>query len=43
VIHVSLHRAPYEDDEPSGYNYDNDHDTSEYCPNIALVSTLNSA
>jgi hypothetical protein len=43
VIRVSVHPAPYEGDEPSGYDYENDHDTSEYCPNVALVSTLNSA
>jgi hypothetical protein len=40
---VGVHPAPYEDDEPSGYNYENEHDTSEYCPNVALVSTFYSA
>jgi hypothetical protein len=38
---VSVHPGPYEDSEPSGYDYENDHDTSEYCPNVALVSTVN--
>lgn len=37
---VNVHPAPYEDDEPSGYDYENDNDASEYCPNVALVSTL---
>jgi hypothetical protein len=41
AAHVNIHPAPYEDDEPSGYDYENDHDVSEYCPNVALVSTVN--
>lgn len=41
MVCVSEHPAPYEGDEPSSYNYENDLDTSEYCPNVALVSTLN--
>jgi hypothetical protein len=40
---MSVHPGLYEDDEPSGYDYENDHDTSEYCPNVALVSTVKSA
>jgi hypothetical protein len=40
---VSVHPAPYEDDGPCGYDYENDHDASEYCPNVALVSTVSSA
>jgi hypothetical protein len=39
---MSVHPGLYEDDETSGYDYENDHDTSEYCPNVALVSTVNS-
>lgn len=39
---MSVRPGPYEDDEPSGYDYENDHDTSEYCPNVALVSTVKS-
>jgi len=39
---MSVHPVLYEDDEPSGYDYENDHDTSEYCPNVALVSTVKS-
>jgi len=39
---MSVHPGLYEDNEPSGYDYDNDHDTSEYCPNVALVSTVKS-
>jgi len=38
----SVHPDLYEDNEPSGYDYENDHDTSEYCPNVALVSTVKS-
>jgi hypothetical protein len=40
---VNVHPAPYEDDEPSGYDYENDKDASEYCSNVVLVSTVNSA
>ena len=40
---MSEHPGLYEDNEPSGYDYENDHDTSEYCPNVALVSTVKSA
>ncbi|XP_021916481.1 condensin complex subunit 2 isoform X3 [Zootermopsis nevadensis] len=36
VVCVSEHPAPYEGDEPSSYDYENDLDTSEYCPNVAL-------
>ena len=39
---MSVHPGLYEDDEQSGYDYENDHDTSEYCPNVALVSTVKS-
>ena len=39
---MSVHPGLYEDNEPSGYDYENDHDTSEYCPNVALVSTVKS-
>jgi len=39
---MSEHPGLYEDNEPSGYDYDNDLDTSEYCPNVALVSTVKS-
>jgi len=39
---MSVHPDLYEDNEPSGYDYENDHDTSEYCPNVALVSTVKS-
>ena len=39
---ISVDPGLYEDNEPSGYDYDNDHDTSEYCPNVALVSTVKS-
>jgi hypothetical protein len=40
---MNVHPGLYEDDEPSGYDYENDHDTSEYCPNVPLVSTVKSA
>jgi hypothetical protein len=43
VACVNIHPAPYEEDEPSGYDYENDNDVSEYCPNVALVSTVNPA
>jgi len=39
---MSVHPGLYEDNEQSGYDYNNDHDTSEYCPNVALVSTVKS-
>jgi hypothetical protein len=39
---VSVHPSLYEDNETSGYDYENDLDTSEYCPNVALVSTVKS-
>jgi len=39
---MNVHPGLYEDDEPSGYDYENDLDTSEYCPNVALVSTVKS-
>jgi hypothetical protein len=39
---MSVHPGLYEDSEPSGYDYENDLDTSEYCPNVALVSTVKS-
>jgi hypothetical protein len=38
----SVHPGRYEDSEESGYDYENDLDTSEYCPNVAVVSTVKS-
>ncbi|KAJ4449682.1 hypothetical protein ANN_01086 [Periplaneta americana] len=32
---IGVHSIPYEDDQSADYNYENDHDTSEYCPNVA--------
>ncbi|PSN39905.1 Condensin complex subunit 2 [Blattella germanica] len=40
---VSLDPEPVEDDQPSGYDYNNDHDTSEYCPNVALADDMDDA
>ena len=38
LLGVSIDPVPVEDIETEAYDYENDHDTSEYCPNLALVS-----